>query len=112
MSWSTEGVKTNPGPNTILADTGPLTQAEVDLQEVPIPQITVSADVNVTVLFQLRNAADNATVAQQAYAVGAYAPLVIQSPRAFIQLNSGQRFRVVLTAGITGNVQASLFLWG
>jgi len=109
MAWYTEGAKTNPANGEVLADSGPLTEGAVTLNSVPVPVVIISSTVNAMVVLQLRNPANDSTVASQGFAVGAHSPFVMPSFGS-ISLQSGQRLRLVLVGGVTGAMQGSLFL--
>ena len=104
MPWATQGRLTNPTANTVLADTGPLPQGPT-----LAPQIVASSTVLVQLLFQRRNAANDATITEQSIVVLANSSTDIPIKH-HMELQDGERLRVATFANVTGTVQASI-LW-
>lgn len=102
MSWLAGAIVNNPAANTVLIDTGPIPEGPQGL-----PTILVSSEAAAIVLFQLRNAADNATLKSHAIIVPV-GTTYIQSP-GNIEVGAGERVRCVLFAAIAGRMQVSFF---
>jgi hypothetical protein len=101
MAWFTNGVLTNPAINTILADTGALTEAGGPVST----RVVVSSTVISAPIFELRNAADSANISSQALILAANTSLEIEFP---VTWAAGERLRLRLNAAITGLIQASI----
>lgn len=99
----TGGAFTNPAINTILADSGPLTD---NTHEVTI---LVSSTVAAVVVLEYRNATDTANVWSQYVIIPAnsFQPYKIEK---FVITNLNERLRMRLNAAITGSIQASILI--
>lgn len=101
-AWFTEGKKSSPSDNTLLADSGALTAQEWQVT------ILISSTIAAKVRIQHRNAANTGNIAQHEVSVGGSAPY--NTPILRIQVADNERIRVVTEGVILGDVQASLFL--
>jgi hypothetical protein len=98
--WETNGIITNPSTGQVLADTGPLLQQDHDITVVISSSLTIGVDV------ELRNAANDATLASQHIRVLANDSRSVSFT--YSTLEGDQRLRVVAHAAIIGIVQASI----
>lgn len=103
--WFTEGKKTNPGANVVLADTGPLVSQEWRVT------LVGTANIRAAVLLQHRNVANDTTLKEQWIVFLADATL---SPQIIaISLHTAnERIRIVTDTVLVGNIQVSIFLEG
>ena len=104
MAWATAGVQINPATDAILADTGALSPGGTTNIT-----IVIGGSVAFIVTVEHRNAANSANVTSQVIAAAANTPYDVIFPGVIFA--SGERIRVRLTAGVTGSVQASLFVF-
>lgn len=105
MAWIPGTRLSNPNAGAVLFDTGPLT-ADRSWS----PHVLVCATVAAQVLFQRRNAANDATLQEQIFPVAANQPFSF-AVNGQIDVAEGERLRLVLNANITGAVQCSMFFW-
>jgi hypothetical protein len=99
---ASEGVLTDPADATLVADTGAYVRGP--LVEI---RIVIGASAVCTVSLQRRNAANNANV-------GAVTRLYLgagQSAEYVVpyMLADGERVRVVMSGGLTGNIQGTIY---
>ena len=104
MAWFTAGAQTNPLIDTILADTGALTNGGVSAVT-----FCVSSTVAAVVVLEQRNAANTANIVSHIFPVAAMTPLIIEFPG--VPFAPSERFRARLNAAITGQIQVSLFVF-
>jgi len=99
--WESEGLLTNPGINTLYADTGQLTAGIYDFD------VIIVATAAVLPSLQHRNAANTATLFYQVMYASAlmYGSISIRS----YKMATNERLRVFNTAALVGSVQASIF---
>lgn len=103
MKWNTAGLLTNPAVNTIL------TESDVFVGDGPRPcLVMVASTVACVVVYEWRNAANDANKQFQAFPVAANGFMRIDIP--YVDALEGERFRLRLNAAITGVCQASLFM--
>lgn len=100
----TAGIQTNPTANQILADTGPC-----EANDAHDMTMLVSTTVAGFVFLERRNAANDAVVWSHALPMAANTPLVVHVGNV-IECLQGERFRLRLNAGVTGQVQGTLVL--
>lgn len=100
MAWHTEGEKTNPGNNDLLADTGPVPSGNT-----LFPNIVVAAGAAASaVRVQHRNADNNATVKEFRIKTPANDTKVLYLGT--LALGNNERLRVVQDGVYVGVVQA------
>ncbi|MDR7400049.1 MAG: hypothetical protein QN144_12180 [Armatimonadota bacterium] len=100
----TAGRLTNPGANTVLADTGPIPEDD-QLFDV---YATVRSSVGALIRCELRDDTNTNTLELTELNVPAGNTVHIKMP---FYIRKGQRIRLVLDAAITGNITASLRLF-
>lgn len=105
-SWFSAGRLTNPAAGAVLADTGPFSTGVGSLAV----QAVVSSTVLAQVLLQHRDVANTTTLSEQLFVVPANSTYNLPLESALQGLQAGERFRLVLNAGITGTIQGSLIL--
>lgn len=101
MGWYTGGVMVNPILNAVLADSGPApadTTGEV--------MLILSSTALGQVVFEHRNANNDANVHSHAFALGANDS---KESAVIIDVVAGERIRVRAAAAIVGTVQVSMF---
>jgi hypothetical protein len=107
MSWNTNGIVNNPAANAILADTGALPSASTTLVNV---KLVITATVDILVVFEHRNAANDAVVSQ---GIPCRPSDSISIDFRGLEYALNERFRLRVFGAVTGNVQGSLFMyWG
>jgi hypothetical protein len=97
-----QGVKTNPTTATVMADTGVLPSGNYE--------VLVMASASATARFEVqhRNAANDAAASDVApFRLSANAPAEF---RAMYFVNYGDRIRVMPTADLTGDGEATIFV--
>lgn len=102
MPWYTEGSKTNPAADDVLADTN-----EVAESEYPVT-IVISSSVDTNVTIELRNANNDANVISHTVVVRAQTTIPL--PRLSIFVGVGQRIRLVMAQSLVGSIQGSIFM--
>jgi hypothetical protein len=100
--WQTEGLKTNPNADTVLADTGELTEGIYDFMLF----LNVNTAATQTFAVQYRNAANNATLKEQILGIGANDTLLFCIGGLYV--NEAERYRIIVRANYTGKAQASV----
>lgn len=103
MSWHTEGSKVNPASGVVLA--------EVTAEEIGAGSRELILIISGTVIYgpslEHRNVADDTTITSQFFVCPANDTLpIVLAP----DLAAGESLRIVTSAGITGTVQASIFV--
>lgn len=100
MALYTAGEQNTPSDDTVLADTGPHSAGDNQVN------LYVSAAVAAKVILQRRNAANSATIWQQAFWLGALdsiSPVFVT-----VHTDEDERIRVVTDGTILGKIQATL----
>ena len=101
IPWLSSGIVANPTAGQILLDSGPLSAGTREAQ------IIVSANIATFCEFQLRNAANSATLRSQVIAVPANHGISIPFPTG-LENGENERFRIVNLVNITGQVSVSI----
>lgn len=106
MAFYTEGLKSSPLANTILADSGAFeTGTGVDIT------VLLSGTLACTVAFEHRNAANDATLQAHTFIFGANSPHCLHLANSFI-VGEGERLRLRLVQTSVGDVQGSMNISG
>lgn len=98
----TEGRKTNPGANTVLADTGPVPAVTGDELFV---YVVARASVNTQLALQHRDTTNTSNISYVEFDVPANSTVSFLLP--FI-VKQGERLRVINVSAITGDVTAHI----
>lgn len=103
-AWVGNGIQTNPGINTILADTGALPQASADGHEYDF-LIVVSSTAAADVSIEHRNAANGANVEAATHVMpNSLIALFVQAKMA-----KNQRLRLIMAATLAaGRISATI----
>lgn len=104
QAWTTNGVITNPTTNAILADSGPLTGTP------HIINAYVASTVAAVVFVEWMDATNTTALKSQALFVGANSNTPFTPTVQMNEFNANERIRVRLNAGVTGQMQASIFV--
>jgi len=102
-TWFTEGQKTNPSDNTVLADTGDLTPQVWNVT------LVVSGTVLTKIKLQRRNVDNNGTLQTHEFSVNGNEPFSTPILKIDV-LDEGESIRVVTEGTTLGQVQVSIFL--
>jgi hypothetical protein len=105
MSWYTEGAKSNPAANTVLADTGALTGGNKTI--IVLADCNVAADVTI----EHRNDSNTSTIESQQISILANGTISITLPYGTLTFATDERLRVIVKSTITlGTAQASILI--
>jgi hypothetical protein len=106
QQWYTEGIKTNPLTDTILAES-----AQFDFGSTHKISVICATTVGAIIILELRNGANSANVVSQAITLVAMTPFAF-SLGTGLQIDDvdGGRMRIRLNSTIVGQAQCSLFI--
>lgn len=106
MPWANGGIMTNPATNAVLADTGALPNGGS-----VSAMLMMSTNVAAIVRYQWRNAANDTTMKEHVFTLGANSNTIIYSPLSNMEfdIGPGDRLRLLLNAGVTGTMCCSIF---
>jgi len=100
--WVNGAVFTNPGGGQVLADSGIIPGGVYEVS------VIIQHSVQAIVFLERRNVAD--TVTLQNFKMRLATGFYTSPPLTGIEIINGERLRVSLNAGITGEIEADIFL--
>lgn len=103
--WHASGRLTNPTTNQVILDTGAL-PGPAGRSFVVVGSATVASVFEV----QWRNATDTATIKSQILSVPANGTAVLPESNSTFVMDDQERVRIIMVAGVTGSVSASMFI--